>query len=138
MRVMTITFIILSFILVCLSIAAIILNSDLQQAIDYTSCNTQNIITETFNGNTNETIPWSGINNFGDDISLFSINIQNIIPNLEIYFSDQNGAYTEIVATNSVTTPYNKSQTYNCQNASGSTITCPFADSNTCPSSYEA
>ena len=82
MRVMTITFVFLSFLLLCLSIAAMILNSDLQQAIDYTSCNTENIVTEVFDGNSNETIPWSGIKNFGDDITLFSINIQNIVPNL--------------------------------------------------------
>ena len=66
---MTITFLILSFILLALSIAGLILNSDLQQAIDFTSCNNENIVYETFNGNTNETIPWSGVNNFGTDVT---------------------------------------------------------------------
>lgn len=65
---MTIVFIFCSFLLGALSIAAMIINSDLQQAIDFTSCNTINIINETYVGNDNTTIPWSGVNNFQSSI----------------------------------------------------------------------
>ena len=114
MRTMTICFIFLSFLLMCLSIAAIIVNSDLQYAIDYTSCNTENIVDETYNGNDNETIPWSGVSNFGDDINIFAVNIQNIVPPLSTYFSTSNPDYNNIIDNTSSTSAYNLSQTYNC------------------------
>ena len=76
-----------------LSIAALIINSDLQYAVDNVSCNTQNILFEAYNGNSNETIPWSGLSNFGDDINIFAVNIQNVVPNLATYFSSSNSAY---------------------------------------------
>ena len=133
---MVITFVIVSFVLMALSIAAIIVNSDLQYAVDYTTCNTQNILSEAYNGNSNETIPWSGVNNFDDDINTFSVNIQNVVPNLAIYFSSSNSIYNDIIDISTATTPYNLSQTYNCENASGFTITCPFEDTARCPGSY--
>ena len=58
------SYLVVSFVVLALAIASMIINSDLQQAIDFTSCNTRNVIEETYYGNTNETIPWSGINNF--------------------------------------------------------------------------
>lgn len=93
MRSMVVSFIIFSFILICLSIAALIVNSDLQQAVDFTSCNTQNIVNEAYNGNDNDTIPWSGLQNFGDDINLFAINIQNVVPDLSVFFSNATTLY---------------------------------------------
>ena len=135
---MVITFVIVSFVLMALSIAAIIVNSDLQYAVNYTTCNTQNILSEAYNGNDNETIPWSGVTNFGDDINTFSINIQNVVPNLAVYFSSSNGDYNDVTDISTTTTPYNLSQTYDCENASGLTITCAFSDNSLCPSPYEA
>ena len=44
MRVMVLAYLLTAFLIICLSIAAMIVNSDMQQAIDFTSCNTQNII----------------------------------------------------------------------------------------------
>lgn len=131
-------FVFLSFVLMALSIAALIINSDLQYAVDSTSCNTQNILYEAYNGNSNDTIPWSGLSNFGDDINIFAVNIQNVVPNLETYFSTSNSVYNSVIDISTTTTPYNLSQTYNCENASGFVITCPFDNSSQCPSPYEA
>ena len=100
--------------MVGLSIGSLIVNSDLQRAVDYTSCNTQNIVNEAYNGNTNTTIPWSGVNNFGDDVDVFAVNIQNVVPNLALYFSTNNALYNNTIDNSSTTTPYNKSQTYDC------------------------
>ena len=61
-------FLILAFFVILISIAALILNSDLQQAVTYTTCNTQNIVYETYNGNNNQSMPWSGTNNFQNNI----------------------------------------------------------------------
>jgi hypothetical protein len=66
---MVYAFLFLTFVLMAMCIAALILNSDLQQAVDYTSCNTQNILYEAYNGNSNTSIPWSGVNNFDNDIN---------------------------------------------------------------------
>ena len=46
-------YILFSFLIVALGIAAMVVNSDLQKAADFTSCNTQNVIEETYNGNKN-------------------------------------------------------------------------------------
>lgn len=93
MRTMTIVFIICSFLIGALSIGAMIVNSDLQQAIDFTSCNTVNIINETYVGNDNASIPWSGVNNFQVGIDQFAINIQNVVPQLDFYFSSSNNLF---------------------------------------------
>lgn len=124
---MTIFLILCSFIVCGLCIAALIVNSDLQKAIDYTSCNTQNIIAESYDGNTNVTAPWSGIKNFDDDINLFGINIQNTIPILTDYFSATNPAYQQVIDT-AAASLYAKSQVYDCQNSS-QVIQCPFPSS---------
>ena len=126
----------LSFLVLAISIAAMIVNSDLQMAIDFTSCNTQNVIDETYNGNTNDTIPWSGINNFQADIDIFAINIQNTVPYLISYFSSDNGAYSEAI-DDSAGSSYSNSQVFEsiCQEST-LTISCPFPDSNTCTTPY--
>ena len=44
LRAMVAFFFIICFVVGCLSIAALIVSSDLQKAFDYTTCNTENII----------------------------------------------------------------------------------------------
>ena len=107
------SYLVVSFVVLALSIASMIVNSDLQQAIDFTSCNTRNVIQETYYGNTNETIPWSGINNFEADIDVFAINSQNAVPFLGQYFSASNPAYSSIV-DQSPGSPYANSQLFPC------------------------
>jgi hypothetical protein len=85
---MVAVFIIFSFIVMALSVASLIVNSDLMKAIEYTECNTDNIVYQTYNGNTDASISWSGINNFNEDVNLFSVNIQNSVPFLRNYFDD--------------------------------------------------
>ena len=106
-------------------------------AIDSTSCNTKNVILETYNGNSNETIPWSGINSFQNDIDIFAINIQNAIPTLITYFSTSNTAYENVVDDTSGSL-YSNSQVFvaNCQE-SAITVDCPFPDSATCTRPYD-
>ena len=126
----------LSFLILGLSIGAMIVNSDLQQAIDFTSCNTKNVIEETFNGNTNETIPWSGINNFQKDIDIFTINIQNSVPFLIEYFSNGNTAYQEVIDT-TAGSPFANSQDFTyCSTVTGQTISCPFQNASFCTTPY--
>ena len=137
MRTMVASFLILCFLTVAISIAALILNSDLQQAIDYTQCNTENIVYEGYNGNNNASMQWSGVNNFQSSINLFSVAIQNNVPFLMTYFSSSNPSFTAV--TNTATgSAYANSQIFNCQN-SASTVSCPFPNSvQTCPTPYPA
>lgn len=110
------SYLVVSFIVMGLSIGAMIVNSDLQQAIEFTSCNTRNVIEETYNGNNNATIPWSGVNNFQQDIDIFAINIQDAVPFLINYFSSSNPAYNSV--TNQATgSSYAQSQVFPCVNS---------------------
>lgn len=129
---MVISFIILAFLAVCIAIAALIVSSDLQKSYNYTSCNTQNIVYQTYNGNNNKSISWSGINNFQSSINLFSVNIQNNVPFLAQYFNSANTAYSQIVDTTAGSS-YAGSQTFACQ-VSASAVSCPFPSG--CPSPY--
>lgn len=132
---MVFSFLALSFLTLAISIAALIFNSDLQKAIDFTQCNTENIIYETYNGNTNTSISWSGINNFQKSIDLFSVNIQNNVPFLVTYFAS--ASYNQITNT-AAGSSYANSQVFSCAN-SANTINCPFPSSvQTCASTYQA
>lgn len=135
-RTMVAAFLIISFLTMSISIAALIFNSDLQKAIDFTQCNTQNIVYETYNGNTNTSINWSGINNFQVSIDQFSVAIQNNVPFLTTYFSASNPSYNPIIDTQPGSS-YSNSQIFNCAN-SPTTISCPFPSSSTCSSTYQA
>lgn len=74
-------------------------------------------------------MPWSGTNNFQNNIEIFSASIQNSIPYLISYFSNATPSYNQV--TDSTTgSPYANSQVFNCQN-SNTTINCPF------PASYQ-
>lgn len=134
-RTMVVSFLVLCFLTLAISIAALIVNSDLQKAIDYTQCNTENIVYETYNGNTNTSINWSGVNNFQKSISAFSVNIQNNVPFLVTYFSS--APYTQITST-STGSSYANSQIFSCAN-SATTINCPFPSSvQNCSTTYLA
>lgn len=61
---MVASFLVLSVVVIALCIASLVVNSDLTNALQYTQCNAENIVYQTYNGNNNSTIPWSGINNF--------------------------------------------------------------------------
>jgi len=129
-------FIIISFFAMLMAIASIIVNSDLVDALNYTQCNTQNIITQMYNGNSDPTIPWSGVNNFQIDINAFSVNIQNDIPFLLTYFTTSNPSYSQLV-NQSAGSSYSNSQVFSCQN-SNNPVACPFPSSSQCPSPYSA
>lgn len=129
-------FVILSFFAICVAIAALIVNSDLQKAIDFTSCNTDNIIFQTYNGNSNQSIPWSGINNFQTDIDTFSVNIQNGVPFLLRYFQASTSPNFQAITSTAPGSLYQNSQVFNCAGATG-TLNCPFpASVLACPSPY--
>ena len=128
------SYLVVSFVVLALAIASMIINSDLQQAIDFTSCNTRNVIQETYDGNTNDTIPWSGINNFQQDIDVFAINIQNAVPFLIEYFSSSNPAFNS-VTDQTAGSSYAQSQIFPCAN-SAETIVCPFSDDSRCTTPY--
>lgn len=137
---MVAVFLVLSFFVLAISIAALIVNSDLENAIEYTSCNTENIVYSTYNGNNNASIPWSGVNNFQNDINLFAASIQNDIPYLMTYFSSSNTAYNQLI-DQTPGSSYANSQAFACQN-SNTAVACPFPLDSTgaspCPSTYEA
>lgn len=128
------TYLFFSFLVLCLSIASMIVNSDLQKALDYTTCNTQNIINETYTGNTNSTIPWSGSNNFEADINIFAASIQNSVPFLINYFSST--PYDE-VTDNTAGSYYANSQIFTsiCTEVTSVTVSCPFESSSVCTTS---
>ncbi len=132
MRVMVISFIVLAFLGICVAIAALIVSSDMQKAYNFTSCNTQNIVYQTYSGNNNKSINWSGVNNFQSSINLFSVNIQNNVPFLAQYFNSANTAYAQIVDTTAGSS-YAGSQTFACQ-TSATAVNCPFPSG--CPSPY--
>lgn len=131
---MVAAFIIISFIGMCIAIAALIVNSDLQKSYGYTSCNTQNIMYQTYNGNNNNSMSWSGINNFQASINVFSVNIQNNVPYLMKYFNSTNPSYAEVIDT-SANSSYAASQIFSCASSS-TTVNCPFTTA--CPSPYLA
>ena len=135
MRTMVAVFLILSIFVIAICIASLIVNSDLMKAIDYTQCNTENIVYQTYNGNDNTTIPWSGINKFDSDMDLFASNIQNDIPFLNQYFSSP--AYNSIVSNVSGSL-YSDSQQFNCVPGPSTDIPCPFLTSTQCPTPYLA
>lgn len=131
-------FVVLSFFAMCVAIAALIVNSDLQKAIDFTTCNTDNIVYQTYNGNNNKTIPWSGINNFQVDIDSFSVNIQNSIPFLVQYFQGTTNPNFNAITSTAANSLYANSQVFSCAN-SANTLSCPFpASVLTCPTPYTA
>lgn len=136
MRAMVFTFISVAFVVMCISIAALIVSSDLQKAYYYTSCNTQNIVSQTYNGNSGAQPNWSGTNNFQTSISVFSVNIQNNIPFLARYFNSTNTAFASITDTTAGSS-YSNAINFACQKSSSS-ISCPFPSSGTCPSPYQA
>ena len=135
LRVMVGSYLVLSFLVLGLSIGAMIVNSDLQQAVDFTSCNTQNVIKQAYNGNDNNTIPWSGINNFQQDIDIFTINIQDAVPFLIEYFADSSTPYQTVTDQNAGSS-YLQSKDFPCQSDTTTTIQCPFPDATDCTTPY--
>lgn len=82
-------------------------------------------------------MPWSGTNNFQNNIEIFAASIQNSIPYLINYFSNNNPSYNQIIDSTSGSA-YANSQVFSCQN-SATTINCPFpASIQNCTSPYLA
>lgn len=130
------TFIFSTFCIIGLAILAIVVNSGLISAATFTSCNSQLIATQFFEGNTNTVNPWSGLTNFGDSVTNATLNLQNVAPFLTNYFSSSNSDFTA-VTTNSSSSTYGASQVFNCQ-SSTVTLQCPFPFSVRCPSPLQA
>lgn len=82
-------------------------------------------------------MPWSGTNNFQNNIEYFSSSIQNSIPYLITYFSNNNPSYNQLIDSTSGSA-YANSQVFNCQNST-TTINCPFPSTiQNCASPYLA
>lgn len=80
---------------------------------------------------------WSGINSFNTSINLFSSNIQNDVPFLSDYFNSSNPAFEQITDA-SPSSLYSQSQIFDCLANLTQQLPCPFANSSTCSSPYEA
>lgn len=77
-RIITGLFLVLSAITFAGSITGLIINSKLFEAIKDSTCNAENILSQLYNGNNNNSaMPWSGTNNFAPMVNQLATGLQN-------------------------------------------------------------